>query len=118
MRGVRRRRFVAGLAVAIAALTFGVAPNPAAAQAVSLDRARSAGWVGELPSGYLGIRESRAGISELVDQVNNQRRQRYRDLATTHGVPMAEIERQAGAQLIGRLGPGQYYMEGNAWRQR
>lgn len=106
-----------GLAIALAAGALALA-LPARAQELSLERAKEQGWVGELPNGYVGVRVERPGASELVNRVNAQRRQRYRELALTHGVPPAAIERQAGNQLIERLPPGQYFFENNQWVQK
>ena len=119
MTPIGRRALVVALAALTAAVvTFAPKIPPAAAQGVNLERARAAGWVGELPNGYLGIRQARPGVSELVDRVNAQRRQRYRELALTHGVPVAAIERQAGTQLIDRLSAGEYYLEDDEWIRR
>jgi hypothetical protein len=106
-----------GLAIALAGCALAAA-LPLRAQDLGLERAKAEGWVGELPNGYLGVRVERAGVSGLVDRINAQRRQRYRELALTHGVPTAAIERQAGQRLIERLEPGEYYYGDGDWRQR
>jgi hypothetical protein len=113
MRSFGRRGFAIGLAAFALAAAL-----PAGAQEVGLETAKAQGWVGELPNGYLAVRMDRPGVSDLVDRVNAQRRQRYRELALTHGVPLAAIERQAGSQLIQRLEPGEYYFQDEEWRRR
>ena len=118
MTPIGRRLLVVALTALMTAVTLTLAAPPAGAQEVGLERARTAGWVGELPNGYLGVRQERAGVADLVDRVNAQRRQRYRELALTHGVPVAAIERQAGTQLIGRLAAGEYYLEDDRWVRR
>ena len=118
MTPIGRRFLVVALTALMAATTLTLTVPAAEAQDISLERAKAAGWVGELPNGYLGIRQERPGVSTLVDRVNAQRRQRYRELALTYGVPVAAIERQAGTQLIGRLTAGEYYLEDNQWVRR
>lgn len=114
MREFSRRRFLTGVAAAGLAALF---PGPALA--LTLDEARSRGLVGELPNGYVAARRTGPGVSELVDSVNRQRRQHYRQIAQQTGVPVAAVEQQAGQALIERLPAGAWYMNmQNQWVQK
>ena len=114
MTGFRRRHMVMG-----AALGLLLAVAPGSAFALTLDQARSQGLVGELPNGYVAARGNAPGVSGLVDSVNRQRRQQYRQIAAQSNVPVAAVEQQAGQALINRLQPGHWYMTPqNQWMQR
>ena len=96
-----------GLAVVLSA---------APALAVTLDEAKAAGQVGEMPNGYIGVVQSGPGVQELVEFVNVRRRARYQEIADKEGAPLAAVEQRAGARLIDRAGPGQYIMNASgAW---
>ena len=114
MTGFRRRQLLAGAAAGLL-----VVATPGQSSALTLDQARAQGVVGELPNGYVAARGNAPGVSALVDSVNRQRRQRYRQIAADTSVPMAAVEQQAGQALINRLRPGQWYMNTrNQWVQR
>ena len=114
MTGFGRRQVLAGAAAGLL-----VTLVPGQSSALTLDQARSQGLVGELPNGYVAARGNAPGLSALVDNVNRQRRQRYRQIAADTNVPMAAVEQQAGQALINRLRSGQWYMNTrNQWVQR
>lgn len=114
MRVLGRRLVLAGCAAA--GLTA-LLPGPA--RALTLDEARVQGLVGELPNGYVAARHSAPGVTDLVDSINRQRRQRYRQIAQQTDVPLAAVEQQAGQALIERLPPGVWYMNTqNQWVQK
>lgn len=113
MRFARRQ----GLVAAAAAIFTSLVPRHA--QALTLDQARAQGLVGELPNGYVAARRSAPGVSSLVDSVNQQRRQHYRQIAGQSNAPLAAVEQQAGRALIERLPRGSWYMNArNQWVQR
>ena len=113
MRLGRRQGLSAVAAAILAALV------PRHAQALTLDQARAQGLVGELPNGYVSARRNAPGVSALVDSVNRQRRQRYRQIAGQNNAPLAAVEQQAGRALIERLPRGSWYMNArNQWVQR
>ncbi len=113
MRPLARRLVVLGGAV------LGVAALSTPAYALTLAEAKSAGLVGETPGGYLGVVRNAAGVAELVQSVNAQRRQRYQEIARSNNVPLAAVEQRAGRQLIQRAAPGEYYMnDANQWVRR
>lgn len=105
-----RRAMIAGCA-GLAGL---LAARPALA--LTLDEARAAGRVGEMPTGYLGVVDDDPAVRTLVDSVNAQRRDRYKEIAEREDAPLAAVEQLAGARLIDRAGPGEYVMDVNgAW---
>jgi uncharacterized protein YdbL (DUF1318 family) len=113
MAPVKRRLIAAGIVLAPMTLAT------RAAFALTLDEARNAGYVGELPSGYVGVVVAAAGVQTLVDSVNAKRRQEYEEIARANGVPLAVIEQEAAQQLIGRAQPGWYVGDGaGGWRRK
>lgn len=91
-------------------LWFGTA-LPAAAQD-PLAAAKLAGQVGERPDGLAGLvaGSAPADVKALVDRVNAQRLQRYRQVADTNGTSVDKVQAVAGAQLVQRTPPGQFVM--------
>lgn len=93
--------------------------RPGPALALTLDQARSQGLVGERPDGYVGVVSNAAGVSDLVNRVNAERRAAYQDIARRTGAPMAAVEQRAGAQLIDRASPGWFVMTtGGQWQRK
>jgi uncharacterized protein YdbL (DUF1318 family) len=91
---------------------------PAAAQ--SLDAAKAAGQVGELPNGYLApVGSQPAAIQRLVDEINLKRREQYRQIAQKNGTSLAAVEKVVGEKLIDRAAPGEYVADtGGNWRRK
>jgi len=99
-----------------------IAASPSLAQASPLDDARSAGYVGERPDGYVGVVDPNApaDVKALVDKVNAQRRTKYEELAIEQSVPVEQVGAVTAEKIIGELlQPGWYFMDaaGN-WVQR
>ena len=86
--------------------------------ALTLDEAKASGAVGEMPNGYIGVVQDGSGVQALVDDINARRRARYQEIADSNGVPLAAVEQEAGQQLIGRAGPGEFVLSGNSWARR
>jgi uncharacterized protein YdbL (DUF1318 family) len=113
MAPIKRRLIAAGIVLAPVTLAT------RSAFALTLDEARSAGYVGELPNGYVGVVEAAAGVQALVDSVNTKRRAEYEDIARANGVPLAVIEAEAGQELMSRAAPGWYVGNGaGGWRRK
>lgn len=93
-----------------------VAPSPAWAQAMSLDQAKSKGLVGEKLDGYLGVVSNAAGVQQLVDQVNLQRKQLYKDIAAKNGIPVSAVEQLAAKKAIEKAASGEVVQSpGGGW---
>lgn len=77
---------------------------------LTLDEARSKGYLGENASGYLeltprGSDEAKA----LMDGINTRRKTKYLDIATKQKTKLTAIEKIAGEKLIEKLSPGEFY---------
>lgn len=80
-----------------------------------LSDAKSAGQVGELPSGYLGIvvPNPSADIRALVSNINAARKAEYQRIAEKNGQPLNVIERLAGEKVVEKAPPGQFVQTGD-----
>ena len=108
--------------VAMALLVLGLltsfATTPAAAQ--DLDQLRASGAIGERYDGYAVVRDSGAGgASQLVQQVNNQRRGIYEQRAASQGVSAEDVGRVYAAQIMQKAPRGTWFLgENGNWRQK
>ena len=101
-------------------LTLTALLSPITANAIELDQAKSAGSVGEMPTGYLGIvGNSTAEIQELVTRINSERHKRYEQIALENGTPISTVEALAGKKAIEKIPSGQFYKEVNGnWKRK
>lgn len=92
-------------------LAVALAPPPAVAQD-SLAAAKAAGLVGERADGLVGYVQDQvpAEVRALVDQVNQERKERYAQVAQSTGQPLATVQAVAGDRLIAATPPGQFVM--------
>lgn len=103
-------RFFAVLAVAVTLLAAGTA------WALDLGEAKSRGLVGETLQGYLSVINDVDGARSLVDTINLQRRQHYREIARKNGTSLDAVEAIVGKTLIERAAPGEYVQDaGGNW---
>ncbi|MEX0695889.1 MAG: YdbL family protein [Rhodospirillales bacterium] len=94
----------------------GPSTNLAWAQTMTLQDAQSQGLVGELQDGYIGIVKDAPGVSALVNDINLQRRQLYREIARKNNIPLNTVERLAAEKAIKRVPQGQYVQDaGGKW---
>lgn len=109
-------------AVLLAIVMLAVSPLTAApAFAGALDKAKSAGHVGERPDGYLGLVDPGAPASsrQLVDEINAKRRAHYAEIAKKTGSNVRDVGILAGEKLIANAPSGAFYMDsGGRWRQK
>ena len=92
-----------------------------AANAATLDGAKSAGQIGESVDGYVHLvdKDAPADVKALVNDVNNKRGAKYESIAKTRGASAEEVAALAGAKLVERTPAGQYVMDSNAkWRKK
>jgi uncharacterized protein YdbL (DUF1318 family) len=83
--------------------------------------AKQQGLVGERPDGLVALVADGASqaIRELVDEVNAERMEEYRQIASDTDAPIEAVQARAGRQIIERLTTGQYFMDaGGRWRQK
>ncbi|MBF0611785.1 MAG: DUF1318 domain-containing protein [Magnetococcales bacterium] len=82
---------------ALPALAAGLSSD----QVESFKQARDAGHLKEGADGYLHPTSGDASLRQLADQVNNQRKKRYEQLAQQEKVPLSVVEQTAGKKLRG-----------------
>lgn len=80
------------------------------AWALSLDDAKAKGLVGEQPNGYLAAvaGQSSPEVDAMIQSVNQQRHQRYQDIAKKNNTTLAAVEVLAGKTAIKKTRPGNY----------
>jgi|GEM_PF-342539 len=114
-----RRGLLAGAGVLAGLLAVSGTMSRTALAQLNLDQARSQGLVGERLDGLIGVVQSAPGVQALVDSVNAQRMDRYREIASSTNAPLAAVQAQAGQTLIGRAQPGWFVQSASGgWTQR
>ncbi len=111
-------RWLQSSALCVAAVFLLWAP---AASAGSLGDAKAAGQLGEGSDGYLHLVDSGApaDVKALMKDVNGKRRQKYQEIATSRGAPLAAVAAQAGAKLVERTSAGQYVLDASGnWKKK
>lgn len=101
------------------ALSFMMVFITNAAWALSLDDAKKQGLVGEQPNGYLGAVSATPDVQALVSDINNQRKEEYKNIAQKNGTTIAAVEALAGEKAIAKTSPGNYIRSSNgAWTKK
>lgn len=92
---------------------------PQAAFALSLDEAKSKGFVGERSDGYLGVVSDSAEVTALVKDINNQRRAAYEQMAKGNGTSRQAVEALAAQKAYEKTAPGHFVQGANgAWLKK
>ena len=121
MKFFQRLFVMAVLSLGLSAVWPAIGPvtNTAWAQTMTLQDAKSSGLVGERQDGYIGIVKDAPGVAVLVNDINLQRRQLYRDIARKNNIPLNTVERLAADKAINRTPTGEYVQDttGN-WVQK
>jgi uncharacterized protein YdbL (DUF1318 family) len=104
--------------ICAAAVLMSLALAPAAA-ALELDEAKARGLVGEMASGYLAAVQEPASaeVKALIQRINNERRNKYSEIAQKRGTSVSAVEALAGKTAIEKTAPGQYVNLGG-WRKK
>lgn len=68
--------------------------------ALDLDQAKAQGMVGERQDGYLGLVVKTPEAEALMKSINQQRRQKYQEIAAKRGTELKSVEKFAGGKLI------------------
>ncbi|WP_430460555.1 YdbL family protein [Thalassolituus sp. LLYu03] len=81
--------------------------------ALELDSAKQMGLVGEQSNGYLGlVATGNNDAAALVVDINQQRKQKYQDIAAKQNTGLANIEKIAGEKLTQKAAAsGEYYQD-------
>ena len=79
-------------------------------QALDVQEAKSAGWIGEQRDGYLGLVTEQApgDIGKLLARVNQERRSSYQEIANKNQLELRAVEALAAQKAIQKTPPGQY----------
>jgi uncharacterized protein len=87
--------------------------------ALELDAAKAQGLVGERADGYLGIvvKNPDAQVVALVDEVNDKRLARYKEIAAQNGIDLADVEARAGQRAIALTAAGGWIFR-SSWEQK
>lgn len=89
-----------------------------AAYAATLQEAKAEGLVGEQLDGYVGLVVANApsDIVALVQDVNNQRRQRYQQIAQQNGISMEQVAELAYERAVSATQSGHFIQNASgAW---
>jgi uncharacterized protein YdbL (DUF1318 family) len=101
-----------GILVVLAALLAAGQPASRSHAQDGLDAVKSQGLVGERPDGLVGAVADtvQPQIRDLIERVNAQRLERYREIARTNGTSVGDVQALAGRRLIDRTPKGQFVM--------
>lgn len=84
----------------------------------SLSQAKSAGVVGEMSNGYLGVVKKEGNASEIAQLINEARKKEYQALAKKNGITLSDVEAMAGQKAQEKTPTGQYIHINNAWKKK
>ncbi|MFB2754859.1 YdbL family protein [Shewanella xiamenensis] len=76
--------------------------------AMSLQEAKSQGYLGEQPNGYLGLVQNNNDAKAVMDEVNNKRRAHYETIAKKNNISAADVAKLAGEKAIAATDKGNY----------
>lgn len=86
--------------------------------AITLQEAKSQGLVGEQRDGYVGfvVDNPPSEVAQLVTEVNNERRQRYQQIAQENGITVQQVQALAYQQAVEATQAGHYLQNASgAW---
>ncbi|MGE4560259.1 MAG: YdbL family protein [Desulfobulbus sp.] len=87
--------------------------------ALDLQTAKSQGMVGETPTGYLApVRQAGGEVGQLVQSINQQRRQQYQQIAQRNNTTLQAVEQLAGKQAMDKTPPGQFILVNGSWTRK
>lgn len=81
----------------------------------NLSQAKSAGLLGEQPSGYLGVVKAQGNAAEIARLINDARRAEYQRLARDNNIQLADVETMAGKKALEKTPTGQYIQLNGKW---
>ncbi len=85
--------------------------------ALSLEGAKSNGFLGETPSGYLEAVTPAVSqeVLALMREINGKRRNEYEAIAKKNGTALEAVEALAGKKAIEKTAPGNYVKVNQNW---
>lgn len=86
-----------------------------AALAQSLDEAKASGLIGEKRDGYIGLVQASAppAVTQLIDDVNRQRRARYEQIARENGITVEQVAQLAYVRAVEATRSGHFVEDAN-----
>ena len=88
-------------------------------QAMSgLSAAKTQGFVGEQPDGYLGVVTKSGNANEIIKFINDARRAEYQRVAKDNSIALADVEAIAGQKAMEKTQPGQYVQVNKKWMKK
>ena len=89
------------------------------AYSIDLQTAKDQGLVGETPSGYLAaVKSPSPEVSALIDSINSQRKQKFKEIAARNNTSLEAVEQLAGKKAIEKSAPGSYVKVGGSWQKK
>lgn len=79
--------------------------------AMSLQEAKSQGYLGEQANGYLGLVQANPEAKAVMDDVNNKRRAHYETIAKKNKLSAADVAKLAGEKAIAATDKGNYVQD-------
>ena len=87
--------------------------------AIDLQTAKSQGLIGETTAGYLeAVNQPTAEVKALINDINAQRKQKFKDIAKRNNTSLEAVEQLAGKKAIEKSRPGSYVKVGGSWQQK
>ncbi len=83
-----------------------------------LPTAKTQGWVGEQPDGYLGVVKAEGETAAVVHFINAARRNEYQKLANANGLQLADVEKMAGQKALEKTQTGHYILRDGKWLKK
>lgn len=83
------------------------------ALAMSLQDAKSQGFLGEQQNGYLGLVKANPEASAVMTDVNAKRRAQYEKIAKKNNISVDDVAKLAAQKAIGAADKGHYVQDSN-----
>lgn len=83
--------------------------------AIDLQAAKQKGLVGETPAGYLAAVQSTPEATQLVQNINAQRKKEYIEIAKRNNLELKSVEQLAGQKAIEKTPTGQFVQVNGTW---
>lgn len=86
---------------------------------IDLQTAKSRGLVGESSSGYLeAVTTPTIETRDLIKSINDQRKQKYQEIAKRNKTSLQAVEQLAGKKAIEKSTPGSYIRLNGSWKKK
>ncbi|KZN33080.1 hypothetical protein N480_24465 [Pseudoalteromonas luteoviolacea S2607] len=94
--------------IAAACLSFSV-------MAMTINEAKTQGFVGENSAGYLGVIKGSASVKKLVADINKKRKAKYQQLAKKNKISLAQVEKLAAEKTYKKTSSGHFIQVNGKW---